>query len=81
MHSFLKAFYTKTKFFEIIFVPIKIFTTRKGFVRYYYFINICITSEKRDFVLIRFLPFNLIITKPGNFFTRFIYGEKFLKFS
>ena len=82
MH-FLKPYTLGHNFFRIIFVSSKMFKTflaKKNLFRYYYSISVYIMYQSRDFLLVKFVFFNLNIAKRYNFFTQFMYENKFLNF-
>ena len=80
MHSLFERMCIKIEFF-IIFVANeidKIFFTEKKLIRYYYFIDIYIVYQNRNFMLMKFVFFNFSIII---FLSIFIYSfELFIDF-
>ena len=76
MHSFLEKNMLKGLFFIASMQPLKYlkaFFIKRDFIRYYYFINICIIYQNRDSMFFKFVFFRFSVSPNFIFFYSFLY--------
>ena len=71
MQSFLEAIYIRNEIFKKL-------LTKRYLIRYYYFSNISIVCQNRDFMLVKFGLFNFSITKLYDFLIYFYIYFQFI---